>query len=119
MTYREKLMDPRWQKLSAMVKERAEWKCERCGRADKQLHAHHLAYERGAEPWDYAPNALECLCYECHSELEALLTKLRWSVCDMQNSEIRRLIKLVLKRNWKRVPLTKARLEELTQLYNL
>lgn len=77
MTYSEKLKDPRWQKFAAWVKDRAGWKCELCGSSEKQLHAHHTYYEPGADPWDYDPDDLKCLCFECHNEVERVWKKVR------------------------------------------
>lgn len=112
-SYCEKLKDPRWQRLSAEVKERAEWKCERCGSASKTLHAHHMVYEKGLEPWEYHPSYFECLCWSCHERVEMLLRKLRWAVCDMHADDIASIIKIATRPKWRRTPMSKARLKEL------
>ena len=64
--YRELLRDPRWQKKRLEVFERANFECESCGSQNKNLHAHHRSYKRGAKPWEYPGESLECLCEECH-----------------------------------------------------
>jgi hypothetical protein len=67
MNYSEKLKDPRWQKLRLKVFERDNWLCQRCGETEKTLMIHHLYYEHGLEPWDYLPEHLITLCFECHT----------------------------------------------------
>lgn len=114
MTYLEKLRDPRWQRLSAIVKERAEWKCERCGATDKNLQAHHKLYRKGIEPWEYEPWEFECLCFDCHEKVTKLMNKLKWIICDLKTSEMKRLFSMLLKDDkWERVELNKTRLAEI------
>jgi hypothetical protein len=48
------------------VLQAADFKCQRCGADDVQLHAHHRQYRRSAAPWEYEPHELECLCEDCH-----------------------------------------------------
>lgn len=73
MNYRQKLLDPRWQKKRLSIFERDGWKCTICESSDKTLHAHHVFYEYGKEPWEYEDYALSTLCDECHeSEHESL-----------------------------------------------
>lgn len=68
ITYKEKLLDPRWQRLRLEVFERDQWKCRCCGSLDKTLHAHHTYYFADAEgPWDYEASTIISLCHECHS----------------------------------------------------
>jgi len=64
-TYREKLLDPRWQRKRLGVLARDEWTCQKCGRKDKTLHVHHIAYGEG-EPWDTPDSLLNTLCADCH-----------------------------------------------------
>lgn len=63
-SYREKLKDPRWQKLRLKVFERDNWKCTRCGNDKKTLHAHHEKYK--GDPWDIDIKYLSTLCEDCH-----------------------------------------------------
>jgi hypothetical protein len=65
MSYRDKLKDPRWQKKRLEVFSKANWRCEKCKRADSTLHVHHLIYRR-VEPWEYQSDELEALCERCH-----------------------------------------------------
>jgi len=66
MNYREKLLDPRWQKKRLSIFKRDDWECVSCGNKDNTLHAHHIFYEAGHDPWDYPDYALITLCAECH-----------------------------------------------------
>jgi hypothetical protein len=65
MTYRDKLKSPRWQKKRLEVFSRANWKCQKCSNAERQLHVHHLTYRR-IEPWEYEDAEFEVLCERCH-----------------------------------------------------
>lgn len=65
-TYAEKLRDPRWQKKRLEVFNHFKWKCEICHDSENELHAHHIAYKKNANPWSYNPWELACLCSNCH-----------------------------------------------------
>jgi 5-methylcytosine-specific restriction endonuclease McrA len=64
--YKEKLLDPRWQKKRLEVFNRDDWRCQGCGRKDRTLHVHHLRYT--GEPWEAPLLDLETVCEDCHSE---------------------------------------------------
>lgn len=96
MTYAEKLKDPRWKKLSASIKAQEHLTCLRCGRKSYALHVHHRLYERGREPWEYERNNFECLCDECHAEIEDLLKRLRFGCCTLTFRSLRRVLKYVV-----------------------
>jgi len=64
--YWQKLRDPRWQRKRLEVFEAAQFSCERCGDDQNPLHAHHLAYRKNVDPWDYPDELLVCLCNQCH-----------------------------------------------------
>jgi len=71
MNYRDKLCDPRWQKLRLEVMNRDGWRCLHVGCAARQnprvmLVVHHRRYVAGREPWDYPPEDLVTLCENCH-----------------------------------------------------
>lgn len=68
MNYAEERKDPRWQRRRSEIYDRANWRCEYCGRADKQLQVHHVHYINGRKPWEYEDNLLLCLCDPCHEE---------------------------------------------------
>lgn len=67
-TYQEKLLDPRWQKRRLEIFGAFNWKCGECSASTKTLHAHHLYYERGLEPWEYPDDAFLCVCDTCHNK---------------------------------------------------
>lgn len=66
MTYKEQLLDPRWQKLRLEVFANAGFKCQHCDSETNQLHAHHLYYIARRMIWDYPTNSVICLCKDCH-----------------------------------------------------
>lgn len=68
MTYKEKLLDPRWQKKRLSILNRDEFTCKHCNSKDKTLHVHHLDYLALKDPWDYSDEFLLTLCHECHEE---------------------------------------------------
>lgn len=65
-TYREKLKDPRWQKMRLSILERDEFTCQICFNSENTLHVHHRYYAQVENPWDYPPHALVTLCEDCH-----------------------------------------------------
>lgn len=73
MTYAEKLKDPRWQKKRLEVMNAARFECEWCGEKESELHIHHPAYRKGAEPWEYEARELACLCRKCHGKATSAL----------------------------------------------
>lgn len=68
MTYQEKLLDPRWQRKRLEIFQQDDWRCQKCGSLQNTLHAHHLYYEKGREPWEYSMDAYMTLCASCHQE---------------------------------------------------
>lgn len=76
LSYREKLKDPRWQRLRLKTLDRAEWCCEWCGDTAATLHVHHNFYVRGRQPWEYSAAELAVLCEHCHGEIEARVVAL-------------------------------------------
>lgn len=69
MTYKEKLLDPRWQKKRLEILNRDEFTCQICKSKDNTLHIHHRRYIVDRDPWDYPEESLVTLCADCH-ELE-------------------------------------------------
>ncbi len=74
MTYREKLRDPRWQRLRLTVMNRDGWRCQSdvCVAHHNprvMLVVHHKRYIAGREPWDYPPDELITLCVKCHDSI--------------------------------------------------
>lgn len=67
MSYSEKFKDPRWQKKRLTIFERDDFKCVSCNNTKNTLHAHHLCYIQGYDPWDYDDIFIVTLCNECHN----------------------------------------------------
>lgn len=67
--YSKLLKDPRWQQKRLSIFERDYWSCVHCGSDEKTLHAHHLEYRKGINPWDYDDDEIKTLCDDCHSKL--------------------------------------------------
>lgn len=66
MTYKEKLLDPRWQRKRLEILNRDEFTCRFCGDAKSELQIHHLYYFVNIDPWQYDESALITLCKTCH-----------------------------------------------------
>lgn len=67
-TYKEKLLDPRWQKKRLKILERDDWACQICEATEETLHVHHEEYHK--EPWETPDNKLRTLCAGCHAIVE-------------------------------------------------
>ena len=74
-TYREKLLDPRWQKLRLEIMQRAKFACEACASNSRTLEVHHGAYFRDKEPWEIDSMYLWCLCTDCHKRAQKTLVE--------------------------------------------
>jgi hypothetical protein len=74
-SYRELLLDPRWQRKRLEVLERDDWQCVSCGRRNANLQIDHKRYERGKPPWDIDSKHLQTLCEKCHSKITELRRK--------------------------------------------
>lgn len=66
LNYKEKLLDPRWQKKRLEIMNRDQFKCVRCGNEKETLNVHHAVYINGAEPWAYNDIFLITVCNACH-----------------------------------------------------
>ncbi|HEX9972276.1 MAG TPA: hypothetical protein VGD14_09415 [bacterium] len=67
-SYKEKLLDPRWQKKRLEILERDNWSCQACGAKDRPLQIHHLSYQN-LEPWEIESDQLITLC-DVHHKIE-------------------------------------------------
>jgi hypothetical protein len=74
ISYKEKLLDPRWQKKRLEVLERDNWTCQSCKETQKTLHVHHQKYSRA--PWSIKSDFLITYCERCHSTIEMLIKKI-------------------------------------------
>lgn len=68
MSYSALLKDPRWQKKRLYILGRDNFKCKKCGEAEKQLQIHHWKYSE--KPWEIEDEYLDTLCSKCHNEYE-------------------------------------------------
>ena len=64
--YSKSLRDPRWQKKRLEIMQRDDFTCQYCGAKDKPLNVHHIGYEKGKKPWEYAHRKMITLCEDCH-----------------------------------------------------
>lgn len=83
MTYKEKLLDPRWQKKRLKILERDGFMCLYCFDTDTTLHVHHLKYKKN--PWDVEDEYLQTVCSDCHfiiSDAEKLNKKYKYIIGD-------------------------------------
>lgn len=69
LQYHEQIRDPRWKKLADTIRDRAENKCESCGRTGVPLHIHHLYYVPEMLAWEYEEESLKAVCRHCHNAL--------------------------------------------------
>ena len=67
MTYKEQLLDPRWQKKRLSILERDDWRCRYCQSNKSTLVVHHLIYEHQFA-WEAEDDDLITLCEKCHKE---------------------------------------------------
>jgi len=68
ITYKDRLLDPRWQRKRLEIMERDNFQCQSCGDAKNTLQIHHKSY--GRYPWSVKNDQLITLCCECHEFLE-------------------------------------------------
>lgn len=80
MTYKEKLLDPRWQRKRLETLERSKFTCESCFDSKETLHIHHGYYEKGLEPWEYDSDTLHCLCASCHKDVTVLMNHINRTI---------------------------------------
>ena len=73
-TYKNLLLDPRWQRRRLKRLEAANWQCQQCGDGSSELQIHHVEYIDGLLPWEYTDSELMCLCGSCHKGEHTPLT---------------------------------------------
>ena len=71
-SYKDKLLDPRWQKKRLEILTRDEFTCKLCSDTETTLHIHHLKYHPNGNPWDISPEYLITYCSHCHYVIEQL-----------------------------------------------
>ncbi len=70
MNYKEKLLDPRWQKKRLEIFERDNFTCQCCEDKTITLHVHHKSYFEN--PWDTENSQLITYCSDCHLLIELI-----------------------------------------------
>ena len=83
MTYQDKLLDPKWQKKKSEILLRDNYKCRSCGSEHITLHAHHIFYIEGTDPWDYKDDNLITLCEVCHNTEHLIGNTIRTYLIDL------------------------------------
>jgi 5-methylcytosine-specific restriction endonuclease McrA len=78
--YRQRLANPKWQKLRLEIMQAADFKCEDCGCRDTELQVHHCAYISGKMPWEYDSSLLMCVCDRCHVARQSKEDAIRVSI---------------------------------------
>lgn len=66
LSYREQLLDPRWQRKRLEILARDGFRCQNCGTTEIELHAHHRWYVSGRNAWEYPGESLITVCKPCH-----------------------------------------------------
>lgn len=69
-SYKEKLLDPRWQKKRLKILDRDNFTCQLCNDTETTLHVHHYNYNKNYNPWDVEDNCLVTYCSDCHAFIE-------------------------------------------------
>lgn len=67
MMYKQKLLDPRWQKRRLEILQRDGFACKLCADTTTTLHVHHNSYL--GEPWESPEHELITVCDHCHIAL--------------------------------------------------
>lgn len=62
---------PKWLQKRFEIFERDKYECVACKTSKKELHVHHLYYEKDNEIWDYDNETLITLCKDCHNYVHA------------------------------------------------
>ena len=76
LSLKEQYEHPHWRRKSNEIIERDNYICRCCGEDSKQLHVHHLYYEKDRHIWDYDNESLVTLCKKCHKIIHFELAKL-------------------------------------------
>lgn len=71
LSYKQQLLDPRWQRRRLEFCQLKNWRCEDCDSTIKTLEVHHCIYLRGTMLWNYPDHLLRLCCCDCHEERQA------------------------------------------------
>lgn len=77
LTYKEQLLDPRWQRKRLEILQRDEFICQVCFDGESTLHVHHKHYHKGRMPWEYEDEELVTLCASCHEGMDEQSTAIK------------------------------------------
>lgn len=72
-TYKEQLLNPRWQKKRLEIMKRDKFSCKICKDQETTLHIHHKIYKNNLSPWEYENSELVTLCEHCHLEVTDIM----------------------------------------------
>lgn len=87
--YKEKLLDPRWQRCRLEILNRDNFRCRYCNDDKTELHVHHLKYQ--GEPWEGDLQNKITVCKTCHSVVEFIksaYTSNGWELLKVRNAKI-------------------------------
>jgi len=96
VSYKQKLLDPRWQKKRLEALESSGWACQCCHDKTSTLHVHHKQYFKGREPWEYELDLLEVLCEACHLSSHQELEALKRVLAEYPSSMAKRIFSLLV-----------------------
>lgn len=109
VSWRQKLLDPRWQKKRLEIMQRAGFRCESCGDGSKTLHIHHGFYE-GRDPWEYPDWSLWCLCGECHELVQGLAHDINVELAKLSPNRLEFLFDAIRLADWNELPVGPIRI---------
>jgi len=96
MEWKDQYKHPNWQRRRAEALESAEYKCQRCGDTETQLHVHHKRYIKGRMVWEYGTGELEVLCEPCHELSHAEKDALQEFIARLPSEAIPEILGLLL-----------------------
>lgn len=76
LSHKEQYEHPFWRRKTTEILIRDDFTCRCCGEDKKQLHVHHLYYEKGLHVWEYDNETLVTLCNNCHKIIHSDMAKL-------------------------------------------
>ena len=78
-SYKEQLLDPKWEKKRSIIINRDHHKCQICGNhgnKNNPIVVHHRYYQFGVLAWEYNNDVLITLCAKCHSLIHQTISLL-------------------------------------------
>lgn len=70
MNYEDQLKTSAWMQRKYDILYRDNFVCSicMCDNYERQLHVHHITYQKDLKAWEYPDYLLVTLCYECHKK---------------------------------------------------